>query len=866
MHAEHDPARCASLPRPGIDHPNGAALGGLGTGHVELGRNGRLVLAAVTNNWQRFLTGMRGTFFALRAADPAGNSRFALLQEGALCGAPGAARVVYDGGLGVARVEYVLDGLPLAVTLTAFSPLVPHSLDRSTVPGAVFEFALRNRGGEPLDVALSFSWEHLLGCGGGGPKGEELVCDRTGNTIHPWLGAGGVGLRFRSPTPQQAGPDCNRRGECVLALGRADGVRPFAVQNWDVLNDEADLLRLLASARLEPRLGGFHFDALPAGATGAAAGEDFDPYPRARKRGKEGACHPAGVVGAELTVAPDEARTVRFVLAWHTPHHYTARQGERDWGHYYQNRFAGAAQVAEHLLAAADEELAASEELARFVGGFDLPPWLAEKLLNDTTPVTTNSIVTADGALATLEGTQSMWGSVGTIDQRLISHCGWSLLWPELNRTELAAFAELQGADGSVSHFIGNVHQALRSLDVEYAVTRWPDLSCSFIIQCCTDWMQTGDREFFQRMLPHVRRAFAWLRSADGDGDGVPEGGSSWDIEHYERECFAVTGTLYLATLAVLEDAGELLKDTELSATARQCRQRAADAVEALWNGRYYNKCRNVASGETSADVHCGQLEGEWVARQLALEPVLPGQNVLSSLRTLQELCGDRRRHVLMPIQVAPDGRLCGRKGDHHAWPQYSMVFVDCLAIFCGMAETGVESIRHFDEVVRSVTRAPWGTTLWHDSRTGLPALAGEWGFDHYMNGPAVWWVLSALNGFMPHEPRRRLTLGPVLPHGRSRVRYPAISPRYWAEVGVERTAGAARTIRFVPRRFFRGRDIELREVRLRGRYPSLAVAVNGGDVPGRTQPAGVYSDFVMDGPIRLAADDVLEVRAACAT
>ena len=861
MQAQRQQAPCGSFARCGLGHPNGVALGGLGTGHVELGRTGQITLAAITNNWQRFLAGMRGTFFALRAEEKAtGDSRFVLLQDTGQGGAPGVTRVLYDGRHPVATVRYVKQGLPLAITLTAFSPLIPHDVARSAVPAAAFEFSLANRGAEAMDVSLSFSWEHVLGCGGAGAKGEELYCNRTGNTIHPWVGSRGVGLRFRSVLPASPGPDRNRRGECVLAVRRDQAVRPFAVQNWDVLHDEADVLRLLAAGRLEPRFGGFYFDALSAGPAGGADGEEFDPYPQARKRGKEGACHPAGVVGAAVALAPGQRRSVLFVLAWHTPHHYTQRQGDRDWGHFYAVRFPDAEAAAEHLLDRAGEELAATREPARFLDDSDLPGWLADKLLNDSTPLTTNSVVTADGSLATLEGTQSMWGSAGTIDQRLISHAGTSLFYPDLNRTELRTFANLQDDDGSISHFIGNVHQALRDLSVDYAVTRWPDLACSFIIQCYADYAQTGEREFFDEMLPHVRRAFDWLRAADRDGDGIPEGGSSWDIEHYEEECFAVTATLWLATLRVLADVAELDGDADLRRAVGETFPKAAAATEALWNGRYYNKCLNLKTRQASADVHCGQLEGEWVARQLALPNVLPPENVLRSLRTLYELNGDTARHVLMPIQVAPDGRLCARKGSHHAWPQYSMVFVDCLALLCGQVEPAMASIRHFDQVVRTLTRTPWGTTLWHDARTGLPALDHEWGFDHYMNGPAIWWVLAALNGFMPHEVRRRLTLGPVLPPGRSRARWPAISPRYWAAVDVE-AAQAGRVIRFAPRRFFRGDHVQVRELRLRGRYSSVSACLGARELSGGRQAAGIYTDYVLDAPVHLAADDELTVR-----
>jgi uncharacterized protein (DUF608 family) len=862
----------AAFPRTEATRACGLPLGGLGTGHVELNTRGRLGTAGMTNNWNRLLDGMRGTFFALRAGTPGcAMPAFALLQEGDQAGFAGVTRVRFRARMPVAEVEYILAGLPLHITLTAFSPLVPHEVDRSGVPGAVFTFTLRNRGTEPLEAALAFSWEHILGCGGGGAEGAELHCNRTGNTIHPWSGAAGRGLRFRSVLPPEPGPERNRHGECVLALAGDGGLRPFAMQNWNVLTDEADVLRLLSVGRLAPRFAGYYLDALgppPAAGDntrGQKTGEpgEVDPYDVGGHAGLEGTRHPAGLLGAEFTLEPDARQHLRFVLAWHTPHHYVIGRPETDWGHAYQDRFADAGAAADYLLERADTEQAASRELAAFLDGSDLPGWLADKLLNDTVTLTTNTVVSRDGRLATLEGTESMWGSLGTLDQRLVSHPGTSLFYPDLNRTELRTFADLQGDDGAISHFTGNVHSGMRDTSVRYGVTHWPDLSCSFIIQCYLDLVQTGETGFFDTMLPAIRRAFAWLRQADRDGDGIPEGGSSWDVEHYEQDGFVVTATLYLAALRVLEAIGEHQQDAALSAEAREAFEPAAATVQGMWNGRYYNKCVSRQTGRVSTDLHSGQLEGEWVVRQLGLPGVLPPGNVQRALRTFYGLLHDRDRYTLAPMQTDAEGRLRPGRLLAQAWPQYTMVFTDCLALLSGLVEPAMASIRHFDRVVRDIVRCPWGTTLWHDARTGLPAMP-EHGFDHYMNGPAAWWVLSALTGFMSNELRQRLVLGPVALPGRDGgggTRYPAVSPRYWAEIGLEPGRnGGERRITFVPRRFFRGDTIRLREIRLRGEVAAAAVELDGRATAAALQPAGLYTDLLLEETAELTTGTALSI------
>jgi uncharacterized protein (DUF608 family) len=123
---------------PGLDHPNGVQPGGLGTGRIELGRNGRITLAGINNNWQRLPAGQDGCVFSLRHSDEK-SSRYHLLQDKGLKGQAGV-EANYQGEHPQAEVTSTIAESRLEVALQAFSPKVPHDLANSSIPGAVFKF------------------------------------------------------------------------------------------------------------------------------------------------------------------------------------------------------------------------------------------------------------------------------------------------------------------------------------------------------------------------------------------------------------------------------------------------------------------------------------------------------------------------------------------------------------------------------------------------------------------------------------------------------------------------------------------------------------------------------------------------------
>lgn len=787
------------LPMPG-KHPNGVQLGGLGTGRVELGCNGRITLAQVCHSPQRILSGLEGTFFSLRA-----DQHFCLLQGEPLDDIPGC-DVAYRGKHPVAEVGYKVPHPHLRVSLTAFSPLVPHELARSTLPGALFTFHLQNPGPAPVAIQLGFSWEHLLGCGGWGVRGLSLSSNRTGNRIEPATSGEAAGLHFTGGHAHQL-PDT--RGEMALMLPKSKDWEIHLLQHWNVLLDRGQVLEALCSGLTPERFdGGSLAERLQSAAARSASPPSWDdPDPRfgGGREGLEGAIHPAGTLLARLVLAPGTEIDVPFALSWLTRTHHTA--DGREHGRFCARHEATAPGIAARLLRERQTLLTDTTALHRLLAASSLPVWWQDKLLNDLTPLTTNTLIDRQGTLHTLEASPMMFGALGTLDQRLVSHPGTSLFFPDLNRSELDLFGRLQAADGSLPHFTGNAHTALGSDEVEYGRTGWPDLCCSYILQLYRDWRDTGEDRFVRTQLPRVWKAADYLFACDQDGDGIPEGGSSWDIEHYEG-AFIATATLWLATLKVLIRMAEQF-DPNAAPRFHKAVPQAEATLQTLWLGSHYAKFRNPRTGEFSEDIFVGQLAGEWVSRQLGLGPLLPPQQVQQSLRTLYAANGNPERYALMPIQVRRDGSLSGRKYCWHAWPQYTLTFVDCTAFHLGMQAEAMENLQRFDTVMREINRSPWATTLWHDARDGQPDFGSFMGLDWYMNAPAVWWTLPAVSGASFDAVSGEL----LLQHAAPLSAFPLVTPRLWALLSLSGPPEAMQ-LSLEIHRTFRGPPPEMQQVR----------------------------------------------------
>jgi hypothetical protein len=472
-------------------------------------------------------------------------------------------------------------------------------------------------------------------------------------------------------------------------------------------------------------------------------------------------------VSAAVDLPPRGRRQALLVLGWATRNHPAAA------------RFADAGASARAFLAEARALRERVRDWQRLLFDSGLPRWYAERLCNDLCALTTNTRVDADGVLATAEAGRGMSGITGTIDQRRVSSAVTSAWFPALDRSELWTFAARQRDDGQIAHHVGSLSGPLGP---DEGFLDWPDLACSFALQVARHWLATGDREAVAPFVPHVRRGLQWVASLDDDGDGLPDGGSTYDYTRAPRG-FVYTASIAQAGFAAGERLGRDFGDEALVALGAAGERAARDAlVERHWNGRWFVTAVAGDAREGRAGSHLSQLAGEWTARAFGLGPQLPDALVRAAAESLVARHG-RVSPWIPPLEVDADGR---PGAVHWGWLHYTVTDYAALLLLLDRADEAFATLRGLDAMLHGPAGDPFKVGLYYDPVTGSSARDGyEW----YMSSPASWWTLAACAGLSLDLPRGVLGLAPSLPRASSAATLPVFAPTFTGRLHVRRAA-----------------------------------------------------------------------------
>jgi uncharacterized protein (DUF608 family) len=785
---------------PGFDDQTGAyvdcrvargfPLGGIGSGGLTLQSDGGFGELRANNNWMCPVRGLRGAFHALFVR--AGERTDTVVLRRTCDGGDeyAAARAVrgttFIGTLPSCTLHFD-DELPVRVSLHAFTPHLPHDLRDSTLPAAVFRFALENPGPAAVEAAILFSFENVLGRGGTGHLGVDLGPRQELRGVHQRVVYDSVAGNWQEP---------------VTIDGRP-GVRFLTDQCFDARSHRASVTgEYLLLAEPLPGVEITVCDGWDAAASTASVLEDFGRdgrvFSRAPgRRGEDGGWRPAAAVAARTTFAPGATADLVFVLAWWLPAHVTEPSlwshrgaGPHDGiriGHVYERHFPSVDALATHTLAERERLEAASAEVGTLLAQSTLPDWLVRAIRNSIDSTLCNSVVPASGTLYTLEGVDWHWpmgGLTGTNDQRLSAHPYTQTFFTELDLSELDEFRRLADARGAVPHGNGNCDLGLGTADVPYGwpmviagflpAKEWTDLTMSLVLQVGRLWRTTGRRDVLERFWPALAAGMEYLNRLAPRG--VPEGGTTYDVWDFPG-VFVYSATLYLAALrtmralaAAIEPARGASYDARYAACARRL-------DEELWDPRGFFR-----SSETKPTIFTAALAGDWAARWSGLDPVVDPARAASHLRHQQRVLvrAAQAASVVKPAWPWSEATVEGTSVEHpmraglpageeftYVWQVVS--YQACEQLYLGLVEDGLETLRLFYD------------RLWRDGLAWSGGLRGS-GESIYMTHPVAWAVLNALTGAALDVPERTLHIAPrtggELGSG---LRCPVFFPGFWA-------------------------------------------------------------------------------------
>lgn len=555
-------------------------VGGIGTGCISLGGRGQLI------DWELFNRPAKGfnplSFFAIRTQQADGTSRATVL-EGALtprerdghlgsavpgAGLPRFATATFDAAYPFGRVHLTDPDVPVAVSVSAFNPLVPGDSEASGLPVFVYRVRLSNLSSQAVHADVCGNLQHIIGWRKT-PYGEDRIPE--GNLFEPFRGDGFDGLRGYSTTLDEKDETWGTLAFAVVGHEVATRRTTWARRSWgDSLLDFWD---------------------------------DFTTDGEVSEPDKPGATVPTASMVASVDLGPGQDQEITFLIAWHTPNRYGWQhdwaglpQGSHstDWvGNHYAQRFADAAAVVEHVVPQLTELETATAVYVRSVADSDLPQSARDAILSNVTVLKSPTCFRiADGTFLAWEGCNPTTGSChGSCTHVWNYQYALEQLFPDLAWTMRDVEFRWSLDDRGMMSFRAGLPLATQG-------NKWrvgaADGQMGALVRLHRTWLMSGDDDKLRTLWPQARKTmqFAWIEHGwDADRDGLMEGcqHNTMDVEYYGPN--GVDQSWYLAALVACTQMARACGDVDFAATCAQVASAGAKHTdELLYVAGYYEQ------------------------------------------------------------------------------------------------------------------------------------------------------------------------------------------------------------------------------------------------------------------------------------
>jgi uncharacterized protein (DUF608 family) len=749
-------------------------IGGVGTGCFSLSGRGALV------DWEIFhrpnkLSLLPNTFFSIwtRTSDGATDAR--VLQSwpappymGEIGG-----RDFYGFGYGVRRetgaglrhlqkatfrgeypfawIDFEDPWLPVQVSLMAYNPFIPLNVEDSGLPVGLFEITVTNPTHTPVDVSVAANLFNAVGYVGHGPFTSIVHGEFRGTgrqNVNCFVQSEGVSAIFMDS--EYYTNDVPYGGSMALAT------------TWPDITYQTAWLR------------GAWYDTLQ------AFWDEFSATGRLQDRRYEEPSAPnasdTGSLALHARLAPGERAVMPLIISWYFPNFikywgdsYSAADRLITWRVPYAQRFSDALDVTRYV---ARNEARLRQETAKFHRAlFDstLPDCVIDAISSQMSILKSPTVtLLEDGSFYGWEGVHAEAGSCeGSCDHVWNYALTHAYLYPSLQRSMRANDLRYNLFEDGRLCFRLQLPLGAKPLNFHPAA----DGQMGGIMQLYRDWKISGDTEWLRSLWPRARRAleYAWLYW-DYNRDGVMEGlqHNTYDIEFYGPN--SMMGSWYVGALKCAAEMARALGDAESAAQYAELAARGAAWMDAnLYNGEYYEQHVDPSASQHSpldTSVSIGgqregnpkyqygsgclsdQVIGAWMAHVCGIGPILDGEHVRQTLRSIFKY--NFRPTLLMHNNAQRIYALGDEAGLLLCtWPRGGrpdLPFVYCDEVWSGI-EYQVAGHLIYEGMVEEGLTIVKGLRARYDGERRNPWNEMECG-SNYARSMASWTLLLALSGF----------------------------------------------------------------------------------------------------------------------
>ncbi|HAT11667.1 MAG TPA: hypothetical protein DCS97_13990 [Planctomycetes bacterium] len=657
----------SQLPRSGM------ALGGIGAGWFEIRQDGGFANWSIFNNWPlfpgaRYPHNAKSTlFFVLWVRVQHENPRLVLLQieDGHGAGAieghefqymfpwmSGVDAIRTTASFPFADLDFRKDGLPLAVSLRAWSPFIPGNAADSSLPLACFDFRIVSHSDRPVEVQILAVMRNVAAY----DQPERIYQNRRiqdGDFSAVVLGAA------------QTDPLAATTGElCLASFDR----HSTAYMGWEHHHPYYErLLREFPLPEIDDTDG--------RNGTDKATG----------RRRADPRCF-ATIGRAAVLARRGEALDHGFALTWHFPNLYGRRVKKADSsgrqtepcghdrleGHFYSRRFASAEAVARYAGAERGRLLAETTAFHRTFFDSSLPGFVLDQINSQLNTLRTSTWLTATGMFGVLEGLSPIqpWAGIATTDVAAYGQIAVSLLFPELDRMTIDIWRRFQQPNGCVIHSVScNSYEPSPG---EVSGHRL-DMPAQFVFLSLRAALWSQDRAWIDAVWPDAKRALDYvLRERDANGDQLPDmQGIMCSYDNFPMHGVApFVVSQWLAAVALALETARRLGDRDfLAIWEPRFTAGRATLERTTWNGRYFDLYSDTQAADPEAKRGCmtDQLIGDGLARALGLPPLVDPAKAASAFA------------AIMRMNFRPEQGLrnCQWPGDQFLHPIHKDTWVD---------------------------------------------------------------------------------------------------------------------------------------------------------------------------------------------
>jgi uncharacterized protein (DUF608 family) len=564
---------------------SGLALGGMGTGGVELWPDGRFHFWNIANSrpWaQHQPPGPDGlphsipplepnlgdTDFILRIARPGQRPIYRWLFAGNGLLTTTAShffrhhkyyfiksmpRIDYRGTFPFIELDYVDESLPVDVHLTAWSPFICRDVKNSSLPGFYLDFSVTSKVREPLDISLIWQQENFAG----------YAADSNEQAHEKTQIRGALAVHMRGSLAQ---PDHDSSG-CMTIWAR-----PGEAQTATAIASNPYMQNIIWSIH---RSGGLEGPIYPS----RISREELANPPRPGAPNKGWLC-------VQSPLEPGASTRLQMGMGWHFPNHRTVHRTRI--GHVYENWFADSTQVVDYLIENRDDLHARSRRMTDLLMQSKLPETLKLALLDQMSTLIKSTHFSKDGRFGLQEGHGCC--AFNTVDVDHYSSYALSILQPDIRKQVNDQQTALAHPDlGKIHHGLPGSIEESEAGSEDRPYRRW-DCCCQYVLQVYRDCKWSGDLDSLRRYWKTVKRAMEVIIDLDFYQIHLPyiEGGITYDHWRMKGVVGYMAG-VYLAALAAMKDIADLLDDAKTQARAAELLEKGIDAFEQyLHDGQQY--------------------------------------------------------------------------------------------------------------------------------------------------------------------------------------------------------------------------------------------------------------------------------------